>query len=83
VKPTRVEEEKEDTAPKPPTEKDLQRHLMDTGKTPSKDTKDNKENNEKTKKEEVKEKRPPDKQLDTALDLLKTWGIFKNQIKTK
>jgi len=80
VKPTRVEEEKEDTAPKPPTEKDLQRHLMDTGKTPSKDDKENKE---KTKKEEVKEKRPPDKQLDTALDLLKTWGIFKNQIKTK
>jgi hypothetical protein len=80
VKPTRPEEDKEATAPKLPTEKDLQRHLMDTGKTPSKDDKENKE---KTKKEEVKEKRLPDKQLDTALDLLKTWGIFKNQIKIK
>jgi carboxyl-terminal processing protease len=83
VKPTRPEEDKEGTAPKPFTEKDLQRHLMDTGKTPSKDTKDNKENKDKTKKEEVKEKKLPDNQLDTALDLLKTWGIFKNQIKVK
>ena len=83
VKPTRPEEDKEGTAPKPPTEKDLQRHLMDTGKTPSKEPKDNKENKDKTKKEEVKEKRLPDNQLDTALDLLKTWGIFKNQIKVK
>ncbi len=85
VKPTRPEEDKEGTAPKPFTEKDLQRHLMDTGKTPSKDNKENKdkENKDKTKKEEVKEKRLPDNQLDTALDLLKTWGIFKNQIKVK
>ena len=83
VKPTRPEEDKEGTAPKPPTEKDLQRHLMDTGKTPSKEPKDNKENKDKTKKEEVKEKKLPDNQLDTALDLLKTWGIFKNQIKVK
>ena len=82
-KPTRPEEDKEGTAPKPPTEKDLQRHLMDTGKTPSKDTKDNKENKDKTKKEEIKEKKLPDNQLDTALDVLKTWGIFKNQIKVK
>jgi len=80
VKPTRPEEDKEGAVPKLPTEKDLQRHLMDTGKTPSKDSGENKE---KTKKEEVKEKKLPDNQLDTALDLLKTWGIFKNQIKAK
>ena len=80
VKPTRPEEDKEGAVPKLPTEKDLQRHLMDTGKTPSKDSGENKE---KTKKEEVKEKKLPDNQLDTALDLLKTWGIFKNQIKVK
>jgi hypothetical protein len=43
---------------------------------------DNKEK-EKTKKEEVKEKKPSDPQLERALELLKSWEIFKSTIKGK
>jgi carboxyl-terminal processing protease len=67
--------EEEKTVPplKPPTEKDLERHLID-----------NKEK-EKTKKEEVKdkEKKPADPQLERALELLKSWEIFKSIVKGK
>ena len=67
----RPEEEKEISAPKLPSEKDLDRHLMDPSKTPPK-------KEEKPRKEETKDKKPPDNQLDAALDLLKSWSIFKN-----
>jgi carboxyl-terminal processing protease len=71
VKPAVPEEEKAAPLPKPPTEKDLERHLID-----------NKEK-EKTKKEEVKEKKPSDPQLERALELLKSWDIFKSTVKGK
>ncbi len=70
VKPALAEEEKT-APPKPPSEKDLERHLVD-----------NKEK-EKTKKEEVKEKKPADPQLERALELLKSWEIFKSTVKGK
>ena len=70
VKPLRPEEEKEVVAPKHPVEKDLERHL-DIEKGAPKEK-------EKPKKEEVKEKKPVDHQLERALDLLKSWDIFKN-----
>jgi carboxyl-terminal processing protease len=71
VKPALPEEEKIVPPPKQPAEKDLERHLMD-----------NKEK-EKTKKEEVKEKKPSDPQLERALELLKSWEIFKSTVKGK
>lgn len=75
VKLTKPEEEKEVVVPKLPSEKDLERHLIDTEKGVPKEK-------EKPKKEEVKEegkeKKPPDNQLDRALELLKSWDIFKN-----
>ena len=74
VKPALPEEEKTVQPPsKPPSEKDLERHLID-----------NKEK-EKTKKEEVKdkEKKPSDPQLERALELLKSWEIFKSTVKGK
>ncbi|MGQ9646191.1 MAG: S41 family peptidase [Thermodesulfobacteriota bacterium] len=71
VKPLLPEEEKTVPPPKPPSEKDLERHLID-----------NKEK-EKTKKEEVKEKKPSDPQLERALELLKSWEIFKSTAKGK
>jgi carboxyl-terminal processing protease len=75
VKLTKPEEEKEVVVPKLPSEKDLERHLMDVEKGAPKEK-------EKPKKEEVKEegkeKKPPDNQLDRALELLKSWDIFKN-----
>jgi carboxyl-terminal processing protease len=71
VKLARPEEEKEISPLKMPAEKDLDRHLIDLGKTPPK-------KEEKPRKEETKDKKPPDNQLDTALDLLKSWSIFKN-----
>ena len=71
VKPASPEEEKTAQPPKLPTEKDLERHLID-----------NKEK-EKTKKEEVKEKKPSDPQLERALELLKSWEIFKSTVKGK
>lgn len=71
VKPALPEEEKVVPPPKQPVEKDLERHLID-----------NKEK-EKTKKEEVKEKKPSDPQLERALELLKSWDIFKSTVKGK
>jgi len=77
VKPSRPEEEKEkekekeSVTPKFPAEKDLERHLMDVEKGVAKEK-------EKPKKEEVKEKKPVDHQLERALELLKSWDIFKN-----
>jgi carboxyl-terminal processing protease len=73
VKPSRPEEEKESVAPKFPAEKDLERHLMDAEKGGPKE-----KEKAKAKKEEVKEKKPVDYQLERALELLKSWDIFKN-----
>jgi carboxyl-terminal processing protease len=70
VKSSRPEEEKESVTPKLPAEKDLERHLMDAEKGGPKEK-------EKPKKEEVKEKKPVDNQLERALELLKSWDIFK------
>jgi len=71
VKPSRPEQEKEIVVPKFPSEKDLERHLIDVEKGAAKEK-------EKAKKEEVKEKKPVDNQLERALELLKSWDIFKN-----
>jgi carboxyl-terminal processing protease len=74
VKPSKTEEEKVAPIPRPPTEKDLERHLIDMEKGPPK---------EKPVKEEVKEKKPADHQMERALELLKSWEIFKNIAKGK
>jgi carboxyl-terminal processing protease len=77
VKPLQPEEEKvEKVAPVPkfPSEKDLERHLIDIEKGLPKEK-------EKSKKEEVKEKKPADNQLERALELLKSWEIFKKVTK--
>ncbi len=74
VKPLQPEEEKVAPVPKLPMEKDLERHLMDIEKGPPKEK-------EKPKKEEVKEKKPTDHQLERALELLKSWEIFKKLAK--
>ena len=71
VKLSKPEEDKEAVIPKLPTEKDLERHLMDAEKGVPKEK-------EKPKKEEVKEKKPVDNQRERALELLKSWEIFKN-----
>jgi carboxyl-terminal processing protease len=71
VKAMRPEEEKEVISPKLPTEKDLERHLTDVEKEAPQEK-------EKPKKEELKEKKPADYQLERALELLKSWEIFKN-----
>jgi len=71
VKLSRPEEEKEVLPPKLPAEKDLERHLMDVEKGGPKEK-------ERPKKEEVKEKKPVDNQLERALELLKSWDIFRN-----
>jgi carboxyl-terminal processing protease len=72
VKPLLQDEEK--TVPRQIMEKDLERHLIEIGKEPPKEK-------EKPKKEEVKEKKPIDLQLERALELLKSWEIFKNIVK--
>jgi carboxyl-terminal processing protease len=76
VKPLRPEEEKEVIIPKLPTEKDLERHLIDIEKESAKEKV--KPKKEELQKEEGKAKKPADNQLDRALDLLKSWDIFKN-----
>ena len=76
VKPALSEEEKVTPLPKQPMEKDLERHLIETEKGLPKEK-------EKPKKEEVKEKKPSDPQLERALELLKSWEIFKNKAKEK
>jgi carboxyl-terminal processing protease len=84
VKASRPEEEKEAVVPKLPSEKDLERHLIDVEKgVPKEKEKPKKEETKKEevkekKKEEVKEKKPVDNQLERALELLKSWEIFKN-----
>jgi carboxyl-terminal processing protease len=72
-------EEKAAAAPKMPTEKDLERHLIDVEKEQTK--KEQTKEKEKDKKEEVKEKKPADPQLERALELLKSWEIFKKVAK--
>jgi len=85
VKPVRPEEEKEVVAPRMPTERDLERHLTEPEKgIPKEKEKPRKEETKKEepkKKEEVKEKKPIDQQLDRALELLKSWEIFKKVAK--
>jgi carboxyl-terminal processing protease len=76
VEPSRPEEEKEAVPPKLPSEKDLERHLMDVEKGVPKEKE--KPKKEEAKKEEIKEKKPIDNQRERALELLKSWDIFKN-----
>jgi len=80
VKPSQTEEEKA-IVPRHPTEKDLERHLNDTEKRITKEKE--KPKKEEMRKEEVKEKKPLDTQLERALELLKSWEIFKNIAKGK
>jgi carboxyl-terminal processing protease len=84
-KPSRPEEEKEISIPRPPMEKDLERHLIEIEKGLPKDKekpkKEEPKKEESKKKEEVKEKKPIDQQLDRALELLKSWEIFKKLVK--
>jgi carboxyl-terminal processing protease len=81
VKFVRPEEEKEPTAPKMPSEKDLERALDIEKATPKEVVPKEKEPKEKEKgkkeEEKGKEKKPADNQLDRALELLKTWDVFK------
>jgi carboxyl-terminal processing protease len=70
VRPLQPEEEKVAPPQKLPSEKDLERHLIDIEKELPKEK-------EKVKKEEVKEKQPADNQRERALELLKSWEIFK------
>jgi carboxyl-terminal processing protease len=74
VKPLEPGEEKVAPPPKQPMEKDLERHLIEMEKGQPKEK-------EIPKKEEVKEKKPVDQQLERALELLKSWEIFKNLAK--
>ena len=74
VRPLQPEEEKVTPVPKQPMEKDLERHLIDMEKEPPKEQ-------EKPKKEEVKEKQPVDNQRERAIELLKSWEIFKKLAK--
>jgi len=67
VKPAPLEEEKAAPPKQLPSEKDLERHLIDA------------KEKEKPKVEvKEKEKKPVDNQLERALELLKSWEIFKN-----
>jgi carboxyl-terminal processing protease len=84
IKPSRPEEEKEAVVPKMPAEKDLERHLEIEKVVPREKEKPKKEESKKEepkKKEDVKEKKPVDQQLDRALELLKSWEIFKKLAK--
>jgi carboxyl-terminal processing protease len=69
VKPSLLDEEKVAPPKQLPTEKDLERHLNDVKE---------KEKPKVEVKEKVKEKKPVDNQLERALELLKSWEIFKN-----
>jgi carboxyl-terminal processing protease len=75
VKLSKPEEEKEIVVPKLPSEKDLERHLIETEKESAKEKV--KPKKEELQKEEGKAKKPADNQLDRALELLKSWDIFK------
>ena len=84
VKPSRTEEEKEAVLPKLPSEKDLERHLIDVEKgVPKEKEKPKKEEpkKEEAKKEEAKKEKPADNQLERALELLKSWEVFKSVAK--
>ena len=89
VKPSRTEEEKEAVLPKLPSERDLERHLIDVEKgvqkekekTKKEEPKKEEAKKEEAKKEEAKEKKPADNQLERALELLKSWEIFKSVAK--
>ena len=84
VKPSRTEEEKESVLPKLPSERDLERHLIDVEKgVPKEKEKTKKEEikKEEPKKEEAKKEKPADNQLERALELLKSWEIFKSVAK--
>jgi len=89
VKPSRTEEEKEAVLPKLPSERDLERHLIDVEKgvqkekekTKKEELKKEEPKKEEAKKEEAKEKKPADNQLERALELLKSWEIFKSVAK--
>ena len=86
VKPSPPEEEKVTPIPKFPSEKDLERHLIDVGKGPPKEKEPAEEKEpakEISKKEEVKEKKPTDIQIERALELLKSWDIFKGVVQGK
>ena len=69
VKPSLPDEEKVAPPKQLPAEKDLERHLNDVKE---------KEKPKVEVKEKVKEKKPVDNQLERALELLKSWEIFKN-----
>jgi len=90
VKPSQTEGEKAVPVPKFPSERDLERHLIDVGKGLPKEKEPPQEKEptteqlkkeetkkEESKKEETKEKKPTDIQLERALELLKSWEIFK------
>jgi len=80
VKPLPPEEGKEAVVPKTTMERDLERHLIDVEKgVPKEKEKPKKEESKKeeSKKEEVKGKKPIDNQLERAVEILKTWDIFK------
>jgi carboxyl-terminal processing protease len=83
VKPLQGDEEKT-APPKHPVEKDLDRHLIDSEKGAPKEprekekTKKEETKKEESKKEEVKEKKPVDNQRERALELLKSWEVFKS-----
>jgi len=89
VKPVRPAEEDKDkggAALKMPAERDLERHLGDVDKGQAKEKEKPKKEEPKKeapKKEEMKEKKPADNQLDRAVELLKSWEIFKNLAKKK
>ena len=73
VKPSLPEEEKAAPPKQQPTEKDLERHLNDV-----KEKEKPKVEVKEEVKEKEKEKKPVDNQLERALELLKSWEIFKN-----
>ena len=73
VKPALPEEEKAAPPKQLPAEKDLERHLNDV-----KEKEKPKVEVKEKEKEKVKEKKPVDNQLERALELLKSWEIFKN-----
>ena len=90
VKPSQTEGEKAVPVPKFPSERDLERHLIDVGKGLPKEKEPPQEKEptteqlkkeetkkEESKKEETKEKKPTDIQLERALELLKSWENFK------
>ena len=70
-------DEEKAAPPKLPAEKDLERHLIDV-KEKEKEKEKEKPKVEVKEKEKEKEKKPVDNQLERALELLKSWEIFKN-----